>query len=62
MQKHLRRKKAQPSKAESYMKVNAWRDQQQEDLISKCGQDLAYWTNKYCTGYLIATVFKIQLD
>ena len=43
------------SKVESYLEVNAWTDWQQEDLISKCGQDLAYWTHKYYTGHIIAS-------
>ena len=34
-------KKVQPSKVESYMKVNTCRDHLQEDyLISECGQGL----------------------
>ena len=36
-------KKVWPSKVESYLKINAWRDQQQQDLISDCGQGLAHW-------------------
>ena len=47
-------KKAQPSKVESYLKVNAWTDWQQ-DLISEYGECLAYWTHKYYTGHIIAT-------
>ena len=35
-------KKTLPSKAELYLKVNARRDWQQQDLISECGQGLAY--------------------
>ena len=37
-------KKARPSKVESYLEVNTWADWQQQDLISECGQGLAYWT------------------
>ena len=35
-------KKAQPSKVESYLEVNTWEDWRQQDLISECGQGLAY--------------------
>ena len=37
-------KKARPSKVESYLEVNTWADWRQQDLISECGQGLAYWT------------------
>ena len=32
----------QVAKVESYLKVSAWTDWQQQDLISECGQCLAY--------------------
>ena len=43
MQKHFGVKKVRPSKVESYLEVNTrtqadW----QQDLISECGQGLAY--------------------
>ena len=34
--------KTWPSKVKSYLKINARRDQQQQDMISECGQGLAY--------------------
>ena len=42
MQKHLRRKKVRPSKVESYLELNIQADWRQQDLISECGQGLAY--------------------
>ena len=46
----------QPSKAESYLEVNAWRDQWQKDVISECGQGLACWMHKYYTAHIITKV------
>ena len=46
MQKHLRCKKTWPSTVESCLEMNTWRDWQQKDLLSKCGQGLAYWIHK----------------
>ena len=56
MQKHLwyGYKKVRPSKVESYLEVNAWTDWWQQDMISKYGQGLAYWTHKYYTGHIKA--------
>ena len=50
-------KKVWPSEVKSYLKGNAWRDWQQRDLISECGQGLAYWIHKYCAGLLIVSYF-----
>ena len=38
-------KKMQPSKVELYLKVNAWTNWRQQDLISEYSQGLAYWTH-----------------
>ena len=43
MQKHLQCKKLWPSKVESYLEVNTWTDWQQQDMISKYVQGLAYY-------------------
>ena len=59
--KHLRCKKAQPSKVESYLEMNTWTDWQQQDLISECGQGLVYWTYKYYISYTVATIFKFKI-
>ena len=54
-----------PGKIELYLKMNAWRDQQLEDLISECGQGLAYWVHKYYlimdTLYLLFSKLKCEI-
>ena len=53
-------KKVYPSKAESYLELNAWTEWQQQDLISEYGQGLAYWTRRYYTGHIIPNfVFEV---
>ena len=54
MQKHLRCRKVQPSKVESYLEVNTWADWRQQDLISECSQGLAYWTQTL-PGHIVAS-------
>ena len=44
---------------ESYLEVNTWRDLQQQDVISECGQGLAHWIHKYYTGHIEATGFEL---
>ena len=53
--KHLRCKKVRPSKVESYLEVNTQADWRQQDLISECGQGLAYWTQALYTKCIIAS-------
>ena len=61
--KHLQCKKGAPSKVESYLEVNTWAEWQQQDLISECGQGLAYWTQAlHWTHSYIAIAGKVRLD
>ena len=55
MQNTFSVKKEQSSKVESYLEVNAWTDWWWQDLISEWTQGLAYWTQKYYTGHIIAS-------
>ena len=43
-----------PNKVELYLEVKALTDWWQQDLISVCGQGLAYWTHNYI-GHIIAS-------
>ena len=56
-------KKVPPSKVESYLEVNTWADWRQQDLISDCGQGLAYWTQAlHWTHSYVAIDCKVKLD
>ena len=67
MQKHLWCKKVWiisvvPNKVELYLEVKALIDWWQQDLISVCGQGLAYWTHNYIGHIITSYCFQSLLE
>ena len=57
-------KRPRPSKVESYLKVNAWRDQWQQDLISAKAHSTEYINailDTLCFQSLVGLVYKFHI-